>query len=72
MTVYGYNIKHFFSELSNKNYVIEIVGCKNHVFKINKFIKKYHKMNSIFIFTPKRSFFKNQYKQISSIKKKKL
>jgi hypothetical protein len=70
MTIYGYNIKYFFGELVNTNYVIEIVGCKNHIFKIIKFIKKYHKMNSVFIFTPKRSFFKSQYKKISSIKKK--
>lgn len=70
MTVYGFNIKKMFNEIENKEYIIEIIGCKNQIFKIIKYIKKYHKRNCIFIFTPKRSFFKNQFKKLSSIKRK--
>jgi len=70
ITVYGFNIKKMFNEIANHEYIIEIVGCKNQIFKIIKYIKKYHKQNCVFVFTPKRSFFKNQFKKISSIKRK--
>jgi hypothetical protein len=70
MTVYGFNIKKMFNEIENKEYMIEIIGCKNQIFKIIKYIKKYHKKNCVFMFTPRRSFFKNQFKKISSIKRK--
>lgn len=70
LKIYGYNIKKFFFELDKRNYVVEVVGCKNHTHKIIKLIKKNYKLNSIFIFTPKRSFFIDQFKKLSSIKKR--
>jgi len=70
MSVYGFNIKKMFAIIDRKEYIIEIIGCKNQIFKIIRFIKKYYAKNCIFVFTPKRSFFKNQFKKISSIKRK--
>jgi hypothetical protein len=70
MSVYGFNIKKMFTIVDRKEYIIEIIGCKNQIFKIIRFIKKYYSKNCVFVFTPKRSFFQNQFKKISSIKRK--
>lgn len=70
ISVYSFNVKKILGLVTNKDYMLEIIGCKNQMFKVIKFIKKYYKRNCIFIFTPKRSFFKNQFKKLSSIKRK--
>lgn len=70
LSTYNLNIRKFVGDTSNLNCVLEIIGCKNSIFKIISFIKKYHNKNAIFIFTPRRSFFANQYKRLRSIKRR--
>jgi len=48
----GQNIKKIFTKCVNKSdeHVVVIKGCKYQIFKVIKFIKKYYKKNSLFMF----------------------
>lgn len=70
MTTHTMNIKSFFKEVPNIDYIITIKGLKFELFKIIKLIKKYHLNNSSILILPRNSFYRSQFKKVKAIKRR--